>query len=80
MSLVEKDSSMSRLWLVFGLIYLLIAALIFLHHSLSLNAVWQWEEALHHEAFFIATVWVSSAYLFVAFVEYLKKRKKTSTK
>ena len=70
---------MPKLWLIFGLIYILVAVLIFLHHFLSFDAVWQWEEALHHEAFFIATIWVSSAYLFVALVEYFKKRRRGKT-
>ncbi len=67
---------MPRLWLIFGLVYILVAVLIFLHHFLSFNAIWYREEALHHESFFIATVWVSSAYLFVALVEHFKKRRK----
>lgn len=67
---------MPRLWLIFGLVCILVAVLIFLHHFLSFNTMGHWEEALHHEAFFIATVWVSSAYLFVAFVEHFKKRRR----
>lgn len=67
---------MPKLWLIFGLVYMLVAGLIFLHHFLNFNAMWHWEEALHHEAFFIATVWVASAYLFVALVEHFKKSRR----
>ena len=72
----KGDSTMPRLWLIFGLVYVLVAVLIFLHHFLSFNAMWHWEDALHHEAFFIATIWVAAAYLFVALVEHFKKRRK----
>ncbi len=71
---------MPRLWLIFGLAYILVAVLIFLHHYLSYNAMWHWEEALHHEAFFIATIWVVVVYLFVAGVEYLRKKNKGNIK
>ena len=71
----KGESAMPRLWLIFGLVYVLVAILIFLHHFLSFNAMWHWEEALHHEAFFIATIWVATAYLFVALVEHLRNKK-----
>ena len=66
---------MPRLWLIFGLAYILISALIFLHHFMSFDGMWRWEEALHHEAFFIATMWAASVYLFVAGVEHFRNRK-----
>jgi len=67
---------MPRLWSIFGFAYILIAIFIYFHHFLSYNVMWHWEEALHHEAFFIATIWVASAYLFVAIVECLRNRKR----
>jgi hypothetical protein len=67
---------MPRLWLVFGLVYVLVAILIFLDHLLRFEAMWHWDEALHHEAFFIATIWVAAAYLFVALVEHIRGRRK----
>lgn len=71
---------MPKLWLIFGLVYVLAAALIFLHHFLNFKAAWHWEEALHHESFFIATIWVAAAYLFVAGIEYLRNKRKNRIK
>jgi hypothetical protein len=72
----KGNGKMPRLWLIFGLVYVLIAVGIFFHHFLSFPAMWQWEEVLHHETFFIGTVWVATAYLFVAIVELIVARKK----
>ena len=72
----KGDRKMLRLWFIFGSVYIFVAALIFLHHFLSFNAMWHWEEAMHHEAFFIATIWVAAAYLFVALVERIAARNK----
>ena len=65
---------MARLWFVFGLLYLIFAALIFLHHSLVLNATWRWDEVLHHEAFTMSAIWASVAFLVVAGVEVIRNR------
>jgi hypothetical protein len=62
-----------------GLIYILVAIGIFLDHFLRFEAMWNWEEALHHETFFIATIWVGAAYLTVATVEYTIRRRKTKS-
>ncbi len=67
---------MSRLWLTAGLIYIVIAIGIFLDQLLRVTSRWQWDEALHHEAFVMATVWVGAAYLTVATVEYIVRRRK----
>jgi hypothetical protein len=73
---VKEDSSMPKLWLVFGLAYILAAVLIVLDHFLRFNTAWRWDEALHHEAFFIATIWVAAAYLFVSLVEHIRGKGK----
>ena len=65
---------MPKLWLVFGLAYIFVAVLILLDSFVRLHAVWHWGEALHHESFFIATIWAAMVYLFVALVEYIKSR------
>jgi hypothetical protein len=67
---------MPKLWLFFGLAYIVGAIIIFLDHFLSYDAMWHWDEAFHHEAFFIATIWVASAYLFVAMVEHIRAKRR----
>ena len=69
---------MPRLWLISGLIYIVIALIIYLDQSLRLTGMWQWDQVLHHEAFVMATVWVGAAYFTVALVESTSKRKKLS--
>ena len=71
---------MPRLWLAFGLIYVLVTIAIFIDHYLRFDATWQWSEGLHHEAFFIATAWVATAYLFVAAVEYIRYKVKSKSR
>ncbi|MFC1913347.1 hypothetical protein ACFLX7_04070 [Chloroflexota bacterium] len=66
---------MPKLWLIFGLAYILVAILILLDSFVRLDAVWRWGEALHHESFFMATSWAAAVYLFVVFVEYMKSRR-----
>ncbi len=72
---MKEVDNVPRLWLMFGLIYILVAIALFLDHFLRFNAMWHWEEAMHHEAFFVSAVWVSSAYLFVAIVERIRNKK-----
>ena len=66
---------MPKLWLVFGLSYVVISTVIFLDQFLRYEAMWNWDEALHHECFIIATIWVASAYLFVALVERVRGKR-----
>ena len=70
---------MPGLWLLAGLIYMLAGIGIYLDHTLRFSQQWNWDEFLHHEAFFVMTVWVGAAYLTVALVEYTR-RKKTNNK
>ena len=43
---------MPRLWLVAGSIYILAGISIILDHALRFSQQWNWDEFLHHEAFF----------------------------
>ena len=66
---------MPKLWLILGLIYIVVAIVIFLNHFISLSAMWHWDEFLHHESFVVMTLWVGLAYLSVATTEYRRGTK-----